>query len=454
MHEQASGVVSGQKNRQVSKQASVKRCALTLACLLALASCGGGGGGHAHQPEPPTVAPPPAPPPALPPPALPPSNADLGGKLLASVARTGVAGTWGYTAPDGSRYALMGTAKGILVLDLRNPADVRVVDELEGPTNTSSPGTYWREMRVYGQYAYIVSEQDNVRGGVMIVDLSQLPASVRYVKSFTPNDGRMTAHTIDIDTVRGLAYIQRRNGSALAAGLAPLMDSPSGMLHGGGGGGGAGGGALRDPGGEHHAAAPNVGAIEVWDLKTDPENPRYVTTFNRGRNVHDMTAVGNKVYVAEGDAHSFSIWDVSNVNAPVLDVRWNVPGNYAHNIWPSGDGTFVVTTEEVPSGLPARVWQLNGAAAPTQLSSFKVGTGTPHNVIMEGRMAYVSHYTEGAAVVDLTDPAKPVVVLKVDTSPVSGPSYNGCWGVYKFPGQPLMMCSDISTGFHLIGIGQ
>ncbi|MES2319130.1 MAG: hypothetical protein V4631_16760 [Pseudomonadota bacterium] len=42
-------------------------------------------------------------------------------------------------------------------------------------------------------------------------------------------------------------------------------------------------------------------------------------------------------------------------------------------------------------------------------------------------MAYVSHYSMGAGL-------------------------NGCWGVYKFPGSPLMMCSDISTGFHLFGI--
>ena len=426
----------------MSKHGNFTTRVLALACLVALSGCGGGGGGdHSHGGTPPVPVPVPTPP----------VTGNVGGKVLANVVRSGVAGTWGYTAPDGSRYALMGTQKGILVLDLRDTANVRVVDEVDGPTNTPSPGTYWREMRVYGQHAYIVSEQDNVRGGVMILDLSQLPASVRFVKSFTLNDGSKTAHTIDIDTTRGLAYIQRRNGTALPATPAPLYERHLGAVNPGFVYRGA---ALRDPGGEHHASSPDVGAIEVWDLKTDPENPRYVTTFNRGRNVHDMTAVGNKVYVAEGDAHSFSIWNVTNVTAPVMEVRWSVPGNYAHNIWPSGDGTFVVTTEEVPSGLPARVWQLNGSAAPTLLSSFKVGTGTPHNVVMEGRMAYLSHYTEGAAVVDLTDPSKPKVVLKVDTSAKTGPDYEGCWGVYKFPGQPLMMCSDISTGFHLIGIGQ
>lgn len=397
---------------------------VALCAAVVLSACGGGSGGGAGTPPPP-----------------PPVSTDFGGTKLANVARTGVAGTWGYTAPDGSRYAIMGTAKGILVLDLRDTGNVRVVDEIDGPTNTSSPGIYWREMRVYGSHAYIVSEQDNVRAGIMILDLSALPTSVRYVKSVMPRDGSPTAHTVDIDTVRGLLYLQRRSSLlAPAAATAPpmLFDNPGGAF-------------AHDPGGHDHGGGPANGSVEIWDIKTDPESPRYITTFNQNRAVHDMTAVGDYAYVAEGDANSFSIWDVRTPAAPALVVRWNV-GGYAHNIWPSGDGTFVVTTEEVPNGLPARVWQLNGSAAPTQLSSFKVGTGTPHNVIMEGRMAYLSHYSEGAAAVDLSNPSAPKVTLRIDTTTATGPSLDGCWGVYKFPGAPLMMCSDILTGFHLIGI--
>jgi hypothetical protein len=406
------------------------------ACAIGLAACGGGGGGSA--PPPPVVDNP---------------TTDMGGKILAKVARSGVAGTWGYTAPDGSRYALMGTAKGILVLDLKDTANPRVVDEIDGPTNTPQPGTYWREMRVYGNHAYIVSEQDNVRGGVMILDLSGLPATVRYVKSFTPRDGMLRSHTIDIDTTRGLAYIQRPFSTAPPSPAplpAPLQDGPGpgpGVF-------GAGAGSMSSfTEGEHSHGTPTDGSIEVWDLKTDPENPRYITTFNLNRNVHDMTAVGTLVYVAEGLASSYSIWDMSNPATPVLKVRWvGTPGNFAHNIWPNGNGTVVVTTEEVPAGLPARVWQLNGTAAPTQLSTFKIGSGTPHNVVMEGNMAYVSHYTEGAAVIDLSNPSVPRTALRIDTSPATGSGYNGCWGVYKFPGAPLMMCSDMTTGFNLISI--
>lgn len=372
-------------------------------------------------------------------PATPSSNSaastDFGASLLGKVARNGVAGTWGYTAPDGSRYAIMGTAKGVLVLDLRDPANLRVVDEIAGPTNTRTPGIYWREMRVYGAYAYIVSEHTDVRGGIMILDLSGLPNAVRYVRSVTPHDTELAAHSVDIDTVRGLLYLQRASNLTAAASSAPMRQAF----------------ASEKP--NHPVGDANHGSIEIWDIKTDPEQPRYLTTFNQNKSVHDMTAVGDYCYVAEGNANSYSIWDVRNPRAPTLVVRWQVEaGHFAHNIWPSGDGTFVVTTEEIPSGLPARVWQLNGAAVPTQLSSFRVGSGTPHNVIMEGRMAYLSHYSEGAAVVDLSNPAAPKVVAHYDTNPYSGKDLAGCWGVYKFPGQPLMICSDIDFGFHLIRI--
>jgi len=397
---------------------------VALACAtLCLVSCGGGGG---SSPPPPSV------------PVTPVPSTDMGGSVLGKVARTGVAGTWGYTAPDGGRYAIMGTAKGVAVFDLRDTANIRVVDEIDGPTNTNSPGIYWREMRVYGSHAYIVSELSNLRPGIMILDLSGLPNTVRFVKSVIPRDGDPTAHTIDIDTARGLLYLQRDlSNAATAPGM--NLDKHDGF------------GRSNDPGG-HESHVADKGSIEIYDIKTDPENPRYLTTFNQFRNVHDMTAVGDYIYVAEGDANSFSIWDAKIAGAPKLVVRWSVPGNYAHNIWPSADGSFVVTTEEIPNGLPARVWRLNGSEPPTQLSSFKVGSGTPHNVIVEGTTAYLSHYSEGAAVVDLSNPASPRVVTRIDTNPATGPALAGCWGVYKFPGVPLMMCSDITTGFHLIGI--
>lgn len=393
--------------------------ASAIVLVFILSACGGGGGGNVAVIEKPVT------------------SSAIGASLTATVARTGVAGTWGYTGPDGNRYAIMGTAKGILVLDLRDPANPRMVDEIDGPTDTRTAGIYWREMRVYGSHAYIVSEHTNVRGGIMILDLAGLPNSVRYVKSVVPHDLELAAHTVDIDTVRGLLYLQRE--TSLAAPAVPTGDGPQRAFH------------SEKP--AHPVGRAGNGSIEIWDIKTDPENPRYLTTFDQNHSVHDMTAVGDFVYVAEGNESGFSIWNVKDPQLPTLLVRWQSGvGHFAHNIWPSADGSFVVTTEEIPVGLPARVWKLNGSAAPTPLSSFQVGNATPHNVIMEGNIAYLSHYSAGAAAFDLSKPAEPKLIVHVDTNPYSGPNLAGCWGVYKFPGQPWMICSDIDQGFKLIRI--
>jgi hypothetical protein len=162
----------------------------------------------------------------------------------------------------------MGTARGVLVLDLRDPAAPRVVDEFDGPTNTSTAGIYWREMWVYGTHAYVVSEQTNVRGGIMVLDLSGPPSAVRFVRSVIPRDGQPAAPTLDIDTARGLLYLQRITD--LAAPAASNNDLAA-TLH-------------------HPMRGSNDSSVGVYDLTADPENPRYVTTFNQHRSVHDMTA--------------------------------------------------------------------------------------------------------------------------------------------------------------------
>ncbi|MES2319131.1 MAG: hypothetical protein V4631_16765 [Pseudomonadota bacterium] len=168
-----------------------------------------------------------------------------------------------------------------------------------------------------------------MRGAIMVLDVSALPASVRYVKSVTSRDGSLTSHTVDIDTVRGLLYLQRRSNlaaPAIPALFAPMLDNPAGIT---------GGGFVFHADGDgkeehdHGAATADQGSVDSYDIKTDPENPRYITTFNQGRSVHDMTAVGDYAYVAEGEALSYSMWDVRNPAQPTLVVRWASSG-FAH----------------------------------------------------------------------------------------------------------------------------
>jgi hypothetical protein len=80
----------------------------------------------------------------------------------------------------------------------------------------------------------------------------------------------------------------------------------------------------------------------------------------------------------------------------------------------------------------------------------------PHNVYVDdGDLAYISHYTAGVRVVDVSDPTDPVEVAFYDTYP-SGDSgiFAGCWGVFPFyrnsPG--LFVASDIQTGLYVLEV--
>lgn len=53
---------------------------------------------------------------------------------------------WGYVAPNGKEYALLGATTGLVVVDCSNPANP--IERGWFPWATST----WRDMRTYGHY--------------------------------------------------------------------------------------------------------------------------------------------------------------------------------------------------------------------------------------------------------------------------------------------------------------
>ncbi len=71
---------------------------------------------------------------------------------------------WGYTAPDGREYAIVGTTTGTAFYNCTDPSNPYEVAFIAGP------GSIWRDMKTYDHYAYIVTEGG---GGVQIVDFGK-----------------------------------------------------------------------------------------------------------------------------------------------------------------------------------------------------------------------------------------------------------------------------------------
>jgi len=117
------------------------------------------------------------------------------------------------------------------------------------------------------------------------------------------------------------------------------------------------------------------------------------------------------------------------------------------------------------SGL--RIWDYSDPSAPVLASTFNTtcsasftpiegcatfGTYSVHNVIVETTgnkvKAYVSWYSDGMLVLDVSDPWNPVEVGRFLDNSTNGGEPNDFWGVYKVPNDPFFYGSDRNGGLY------
>ncbi|MDE3244750.1 MAG: hypothetical protein KGN80_01590 [Acidobacteriota bacterium] len=272
----------------------------------------------------------------------------------------GASGLWA-TQVGSFRYALVGTDKGLRIQSL---AATGVYVDMAGPA-IHSGSSLQRDVETYNAFAYVCSDATGLNQGIMIIDISGLPAQPPVVGIFQPNDGDPRGKNLSLDRERGLLYLQRALG------------------------------------------------IEVWDIKTDPLHPAFLARFASDVPVSDLVSQGTRLYVAEGQAKGFSIWDMTSPTSPIRLSRWSSPG-FANSIWPREDGQVVATVEETPASpirflavntqgqvVPAGQWSLDGQ---TLASSIK----------LKGDRAYIAYREAGLVVLGLADLSKPSLMGRFD----------------------------------------
>ena len=72
-------------------------------------------------------------------------NVDLVGQLN-PYPNLDYADIWGYAAPDGREYALMGVTGGTVIIDITDPANPVEVEFITGP---NAPPYEWRDIKTY-----------------------------------------------------------------------------------------------------------------------------------------------------------------------------------------------------------------------------------------------------------------------------------------------------------------
>lgn len=315
---------------------------------------------------------------------------DFPGQTLANVC-----GYW----QGGKEYALLGGSKGLIIVDITNPAAPQQIVQIPGPDNL------WKEIKVYSHYAYVTSEGGQ---GLQIVDLSALP-SANLTHHYYTGDGAIAGqldriHALHIDVTKGYLY------------------AFGGQLFG--------------------------GAAKVLDLNVDPYNPKYVGSFTQLGYIHDGYVDNDTLYACHINAGIMSVVNMANKTNPEVLGTVETPGKFTHNAWITDDRKHVLTTDE---------------AAPSFLASYDVsdpsnlqeldrispnnGNGTyVHNTHILNDYAVTSWYTSGVLIVDAHRPQNLITVAQYDTYTGNNLEFEGCWGAFPYFPSGTVIASDIEPG--------
>jgi|GEM_PF-1919936 len=306
---------------------------------------------------------------------------------------------WGYVAPDGREYALLGTQDGLSVINASNPLAPYEVAFF--PTNNC----LWHDIKSWGRYVY---EATDCSSGVRVFDMLDPENPVlagEFAQSTIDN-----AHNIQIDLGTGLLY------------------------------------TVGDGNG-----------FTVWNLAIDPVNPPLVKVWSGGGNnyIHDLYVFNGKAHTARIYAGSYDIVNVANL--PAVSTIGSAPSgaNFTHSTWVNNAETTAVVVDETTGNRHLSFFDISDPSNPSLTSSYSEDiTTSPHNpFITDDEICHVSWYSEGYIALDMSDPANPVKVGRFDTTPGAGAPislFTGAWGCYPFQPSGFIYISDIQKGLYIL----
>ncbi|MBX2816776.1 MAG: choice-of-anchor B family protein [Saprospiraceae bacterium] len=322
----------------------------------------------------------------------------------------GYTDVWGWEAPDGSAYAIVGVGHGTVIFDVTDPVYPTEVDFVPGALSR------WRDFKSYENYIYVTADEG--RDGVVIIDMSTAPDSVSF-SHFTPSltvqpglsDTLTTCHNLYIDGTYLYLSGCRIDGN-----------SGTGVL--------------------------------IFDLSMDPTAPVYVgSTGSIEQYSHDVYVQDDRLYSSDFWHGVVTIWDVSDPANPVILAAQETTDEGqrgTHNAWVSTDGQYLFTTNEVTAG-QVRSFNIEELDDTKYLDAY-VPSGTrglgviPHNVHYHQGYLVTSFYSDGLKILDAHRPENLVEVGSFDTYHFRDGGFTGLWGAYPFTTSGLIYGSDRSSG--------
>ena len=334
---------------------------------------------------------------------------------------------WGWTDPtSGREFALVGRIDGTSFVEVTDPVNPRYLGDL--PMTEGSNAATWRDIKVYGDHAFVVADGAG-QHGVQVFDLSRL-LDIEEPVTFDVDahyDGIASAHNIVVDTTSGFAFaVGARDGGQTCGGGLHMID-------------------VRDP------LNP-----EFAGCFADPQTGRASTGYS-----HDAQCVtyqgpdagfrGREICLGANET-ALSIADVTEKDRPVALARAGYPNvGYTHQGWLTPDQRYFYMNDELDElqGSTPRtrtlIWDVSDLSDPQLVGEF-LGTteASDHNLYIRGTLMYQSNYQAGLRIIDISDPLNPREVGYFDTVPhgENRPGFDGSWSNYPyFPSGTIVVTS-------------
>ena len=312
--------------------------------------------------------------------------------------------SWGWTDPDdGTEYALVGLDNGTAFIDISDPVNPIYLGKL--PTHTTP--SIWRDIKVYQNHAFVVSEAGG--HGMQVFDLTRLRNVSNPPEIFTEDAhyaGFGGSHNIAINEETGYAY--------------SLGDNTFG------------------------------GGLHFINIQ-DPLNPIAAGGYAEGGYTHDTQVItydgpdsdytGKEIAFASNADH-VEIVDVTNKSNPIQIASFEYPATgYTHQNWLTEDRNYMLLGDEGDEfdfGFNTRTLVFNISDLDNIVLHMEYEGETSsvdHNGYVIGDKYYLANYSSGLRVVDISDIENGNMTASsyFDTYPSNNnANYAGTWNVYPF----------------------
>ena len=330
--------------------------------------------------------------------------------------------SWGWTDPmDGKEYAIVGLDNGTAFIDISTPTSPIYLGKV--PTRTSN--SIWRDIKVYNNHAFIVSEAFG--HGMQVFDLTRLrnvPNPPQIFSEDAHYNDFGNAHNIVINPSQPYAY---------AVGTSTFSGGP-----------------------------------HVVDI-SDPLNPTFAGGYDDDFYTHDAQVItyngpdadyqGQEIYFGsnEDEVVILNVTDKNNITNISTISYTNI--GYTHQAWLTEDESYLIMGDELDElnfGFNTRTifFDVTDLDNPSVHMEYVANTQSiDHNGYTKDGLYYLAGYSAGLRILDVSDTENQNVneVAFFDTLPQGNPiNFDGVWNVYPFFESNNLVLSDTETGFYLV----